>query len=284
MLYQEFQPHPSLASFVENYWQITTTGEDNGVLEELIVPDGNASLMFIAETISRFASDNSKMDLKGQTLVVGQKSKPVYYHIGQKRALRSWGIRFKGAGLSAFTEVPQADLADEVVEGVNLFGKKVDEVHEQILVAPDDESRVKLLDRFLLGRLVPESWQLKMMDSLIKRIHACSGQDAVSDLATDFNLHHRQLERMFNQYVGLSPKAYARIVRFNKTIVLYDGLEPQSRLTDLAYAAGFFDQMHFIKEIKGFTRKTPTSYFKGEGGFFQPVLKELLSRRLGTGI
>lgn len=98
MLYQEFQPHPSLASFVENYWQITTTGEDNGVLEELIVPDGNASLMFIAETISRFASDNSKMDLKGQTLVVGQKSKPVYYHIGQKGRFGAGAFASKAPG------------------------------------------------------------------------------------------------------------------------------------------------------------------------------------------
>ncbi len=279
MNYQEFQPHPLLKPFVENYWKISTTGHGEGIQEELIVPDGNTSLMFVAEAISRFDSDNSKLELKGQTMVVGQKSKPVFYQFENNRPLQSFGIRFKAAGLSCFSFVPQAELADILVDGREIFGQTIREVHEQIVLAHSDGSRIDLINAFLLDHIQPLSWQQKLIENLILKIQQTNGQAPVADLAAAFNVHHRQLERLFNQYVGLSPKAYARVVRFNKTIVLHEKA-PRCRLTDLAYAAGYFDQMHFIKEIKVFTRKTPSSFFREEAGFFQSRLKEILAKRL----
>ncbi|MCB0574927.1 MAG: helix-turn-helix domain-containing protein, partial [Saprospiraceae bacterium] len=79
----------------------------------------------------------------------------------------------------------------------------------------------------------------------------------------------------------LRPKTFARIVRFNHSIVQHN-CRPQQRMTDLAYATGYYDQMHFIKEVKAFTRQTPKTYFQGHPGSWSGILKNILSKHFGS--
>ncbi len=113
MKYQEILPHPLLRPFVENYWLITMDGAAGGWKEEMAVPDGNTSLMFISEQVCRAGLDGKEaLGFKEQAVVVGQKSKPVGYLFDAGRRLQAFGIRFRPAGLSRFTTIPQGELRD----------------------------------------------------------------------------------------------------------------------------------------------------------------------------
>ena len=80
------------------------------------------------------------------------------------------------------------------------------------------------------------------------------------EICGNLNIGYKKLERVFNQKLGVSPKTYACIVRFNQAIVMKHRY-PEYNLTEIAYASGYFDQMHFIREMKRFSDTTPGKYF-----------------------
>ncbi len=77
-----------------------------------------------------------------------------------------------------------------------------------------------------------------------------------------FNAHYTN-ERIFQAHIGISPKQYLKIVRFQNAIFIKQNSKAIT-LTDLAYEAGYYDQSHFIKEIKDLAGKTPKKLFESE--------------------
>ena len=82
----------------------------------------------------------------------------------------------------------------------------------------------------------------------------------MNELVSGLHVSQSVLEKRFRQVVGASPKKFASIVRFKHTINTYDR---NKSLTDLGYEAGFYDQAHFIKEIRHFTGDSPETFFNG---------------------
>ena len=88
---------------------------------------------------------------------------------------------------------------------------------------------------------------------------ACRGLTRVSSLAQSTGLSARQFERRFASHVGLSPKAFLRVVRFQEVLKAMDaGGRPIGR--GLAVEHGFYDQPHFVNDFKAFTGHAPTEW------------------------
>jgi transcriptional regulator GlxA family with amidase domain len=75
----------------------------------------------------------------------------------------------------------------------------------------------------------------------------------------DFFITERQLERLFKKYIGLSPKFYSRIIRFNHIFQLVK--EKRISWLEITHLSGYFDQSHFIRDFKAFTGEEPSQYF-----------------------
>ena len=90
----------------------------------------------------------------------------------------------------------------------------------------------------------------------------CSAEtNTVEQLAARFNLSERQFNRKFKEYAGFSPKMYMRLTRLNKAIKQQAANKPLSRI---AYECGYYDQSHFIHDVKTFTGYHPSFYFSGK--------------------
>lgn len=282
MKYHEALPHPRLRSFIENYWLITIDGGGGAPKEETSVPDGNSSLMFLPEHICRTGPDGQVTEgLKEQAVVVGQKTIPVAYRFDVGRRLQTFGIRFRPAGLSCFTPVPQREMQDTVVEAGQVFRYWVQETQELIALAPDISRKAEQADRFLFRNLLPQESRRGQAAWAAGQLKRCRGDACLPALAEELGLHLRSLERLFNQYIGLSPKTFSRVTRFNSAIY-YRSVHPRYRLTDVAYAAGYFDQMHFIRDFKAFAGQVPKAYFRQSDRAFHACLIRLLEQRFGS--
>jgi AraC-like DNA-binding protein len=99
----------------------------------------------------------------------------------------------------------------------------------------------------------------------LRRSH---GQIRMTDLAAQSHLSASQLERTFKHYTAISPKAYARIVRFGS---LQAGLlvNPSIRLAELAEVYGYSDQAHLIREFKSFADRTPRDFAATAPAYFE---------------
>ena len=90
-------------------------------------------------------------------------------------------------------------------------------------------------------------------------LHRSHGQIHMTDLAAQSYLSSSQFERQFKHYTAISPKAYARIVRFGSLQAALH-VNPFIRLADLADVYGYSDQAHLIREFKSFAHCTPRDF------------------------
>ena len=115
------------------------------------------------------------------------------------------------------------------------------------------------LEEFLIQRTLVRTYDAELIQTAAKFLHRTRGQYRIAELADACDLSVRQLERGFQQVIGASPRTFARTIRFQEAQrrLMFD---PEVDLTELAYACGYFDQAHFIKDFKAFVGKTPTEY------------------------
>ena len=88
----------------------------------------------------------------------------------------------------------------------------------------------------------------------------------VNTLAESACLGYRQFKRVFSNYVGMSPKEYYRVVRFQRALYLLQN-HPGMEFVDLAYSCGFYDPSHLVKDFKEFTGCSPTQYLSSHSPY-----------------
>lgn len=283
MQYQTFQPHRELQPYIENYWSLGLLRHDaKKSIESCIVPDGNTSLMFIHHPLQR--RNTSKRQLENysdQCLLIGQKTQPVFYVFPVEQWVQTFGIRFRPLGLKAFLNIGQNEIRDQTLDASLFFGREIQHLSDQLRANRSLREMTDLFDNFFLKRLQSPSAQFELMNRLLRHIFLHKGQLKLAYLQQTTRISYRQIDRLFKQYLGLSPKAYARIVRFNHCVFLHQNHDFE-KLTDLAYAGGYFDQMHFIKEVKHFTHRTPKQYFN-QSDQMDSAFSDLLFKRFEKG-
>jgi AraC-like DNA-binding protein len=132
-------------------------------------------------------------------------------------------------------------------------------VQGQLAAAKNDAERVLALERFLIRQLRRESGTDLLIRDMVGQIKSKHGNVRIAELARRSGLSQSALERRFRRIVGTSPRKLASIVRFRHAI---QARAQASRLTDLAYVAGYWDQSHFIKDIVRLSGSAPRALFR----------------------
>lgn len=123
----------------------------------------------------------------------------------------------------------------------------------------DYDAAVAIVEDHLIERLLTVKVDLKKIRPAAKMLYLQKGQFRVADLAEHCNLSSRQLQRQFQDVVGVSAKTIARSIRFEE-IRKQLMLDPDQSLTALAYEHGYADQAHFIHDFKEFADRTPGEF------------------------
>ena len=122
---------------------------------------------------------------------------------------------------------------------------------DAMMSTPDTTRRVALLEDFLVG--LPFHRDRRLQSAL----QHCDSGMPVARVARAIGLSERQLERLFQERVGISPKRYASLRRFERTTRL---IRQGGALSDIAFANGYADQAHFIREFRRFAGTTPSRF------------------------
>ncbi len=174
------------------------------------------------------------------------------------------GVVFRPFGLSAFFPGPAADYAGLAIPLSDIFGAGATELAEKLFTAGDFSDRAGLLEEFLADRLKPVCpYSLNLVKECISLARLRPESVTVAGLAAGCSFSVRNLERLFKTLVGMSPKYFIRVSRFQKALGLLrrGGLE----LADLAQACGYYDQAHFTNEFRRFSGLTPGAFLPGAG-------------------
>jgi AraC-like DNA-binding protein len=160
-----------------------------------------------------------------------------------------------------FFKVPSEETSNEMLDlDIFLGGNEGKELEEKIMMAPNNHQRAEILTAFLETKLTNRLLQHNNIVCAIKHVIHSKQSDSVAQLADKFNLSVRQFDRKFKEYAGFSPKTYLRLVRLHNATQQYGTDKP---LTQIALECGYYDQSHFIHDVKAFTGYHPSFYFSG---------------------
>jgi AraC-like DNA-binding protein len=187
--------------------------------------------------------------------LVGARTRPcVNLHL--TGTVDAFTIAFEPGGLHALFGMPAIELTDLDYEGGTVFGRPIDELHERLAQQGGFSGRVAVANDFLLARR-PDFNGATPLIRAARQVHARSGCIAVADLAERTGLGLRQFERRFRNEIGMPPKLYARVVRFERALRL-KAMSPALSWTHVAHDLGYHDQMHMVHDFICLSGESPT--------------------------
>ncbi len=255
MIQEEFcfyRPSELLQRYVRYYWVF----KSYKLLNTLTFPIGCTQLIFHKQEplyIPELNSFQKKVTVSGQ---VNFSS-----HLFSGGNLEMIVVVFYPHASSLFLNFPASHIYNKEVSGDSIGNKSFNELVNRVSDCEDINLCLKYIDDWLLSRISCVSknvlYKIGRVEASLKQLFIVP-QLSVTKLADNACLSKRQFEREFNTYVGMNPKEYARIVRFQKA--LYHIQKKSSNDFDAietAYLCGYTDQSHFIREFKRISGFTP---------------------------
>jgi AraC-like DNA-binding protein len=179
-------------------------------------------------------------------------------------------IVFQPGGVSTLFSVPPQELTNDDFEGESVLGRGLGELLRRLGDVCSFADRARVADTYLCAKR-PAQDSISGITSAATRVLSSSGCARVSDLAHHAGLGIRQFERRFRYEIGIPPKLYAKIVRFEAALKR-KAAAPAMRWTDIAHALGYHDQMHMVHDFNRLSGDSPTAIGSQLDMFVQPEL------------
>jgi AraC-like DNA-binding protein len=234
-------PPPDLADWIAHYWMISwdLRGCKPHLAENL--PHPNIHLIFEKKTcvVSGVQTRKFSRLLEGRSQV--------------------FGIKFRPGGFRPFLKSPVSTLADSTFPAKRIFGKAVGALRAILISSRKESEKIAAANTFFRERLPEPDDTIALADQLVARILGEPDIKLVDDLVDRTGFSKRYLQRIFNDYVGASPKWVIRRYRLHE---LVEKLDSRSRpdWARFALELGYFDQAHLINDFKSLVGYTPTQY------------------------
>jgi len=240
--YKIIKPCKELEGYIHFFWELK--GGDYKVQWERVYPDGCTGRLI--NMGNNCLTDNGSISMAfGKTYIVGAMNS--YKDSFIDAGTHLLGVCLKPAALANFyTYAPQNELTNETVE----FEKSNSFNVDKIKINP-----FTYFDSFFSKRSKNRSNPLQ---PIINDIASDKGQMSIYELSKKNCITVRQLERHFKKYIGLSPKEYSNIIRFQNALSLIQKPNQNRSLSDIAFECGYYDHSHLVNEIKRNTGLPPS--------------------------
>jgi AraC-like DNA-binding protein len=167
------------------------------------------------------------------------------------------GVAFTARGSFPWLGERMDALSDRIIALADVVGDGALALRERLLNTASLEQRFRVVERWLIARLKPRAIVHPAVRWAVDQLAASGGRVAIEDLATQTGFTRKHLGNLFQQQVGMSPKALARVHRFRGALDLLNRNQGEVPWAALAEQCGFYDQSHLINEFRRFTGFSP---------------------------
>lgn len=259
---QFISPHPLLKPFVSSYILSTSHGL-NTTFSSHWAASNEISLIFYLDNQPEHKNNPGDANLSGKRNGFIGLSTRYNGVLDFKGRYHTFIIQFELSGINRLFGMPMVQFTDKIYAAADVFGKRTDELHDQLANAVTIQQTALFADAFLLPFLNRASKRFPEKDCtpmVSKSFDATSNLLSVSDCARHADMSIKTFERKFAEQSGVLPKLYMKLQRFNEAVKM-KAMHPSKSFTSIAHECGYFDQMHFIKEFKQFTGLSPRTFF-----------------------
>lgn len=265
MIFRQHVPAEPLASYVDHFWFYEDLFPSHR--REHVLADGTFELIINLRDDARHTFDRASgcETPFRDAWFSGAHSR--YIVIDALPGSSMIGVHFKPGGAAGVLGCPADELRDRVVELDAIWGTAAGELREQLLSARGALAKFAILERALCARLASKPADTMQQRRVFwARDRFIAGAEAVriSDVAGQLGITHKHFLDEFRRHVGLTPKLFCRIRRFQDVLARVTRETPVD-WADLACACGYFDQAHFVHDFRAFSGLTPTRYESHDG-------------------
>ena len=262
-----FNAHPMLRHCVDSYQIVSVFHPEGGYIENTRLPQVNQSLVFALVESSRIY-EKTQAAFTTPHFITGPNDE--ICHCRLYSGLKNMVIQFKPAGFYKIFRFPAMDFTNKSRDAVEFLGKEIHDVRRQILETPLSR-KIEFLDNWLIKNLLAQKKTNGRIDEAIQLIERFKGNITLTELEKATYTTKRTLERHFLEQVGLNPKTFSRLIRFQGVIRFMEA-NMNFKWSQLVELFGYYDQSHFIREFKSLAGSLPHDYFSikpGIGKFLQ---------------
>jgi AraC-like DNA-binding protein len=268
MIHKLYFPKLPLSQFVENIWFVAGSHPEH--TREKLLPDGAIELIIDLDPEPKklYEEENSKsFRACRKAWISGERTRYIIIGSGNTSMI---GIRFRPGGAYPFFSFPISELNDSVIDLDLIWGRLVDEIRDQLLESESPETMFLLLESFLLRQVRRSLEANRLVTFAVQQLQQSPQFLAIRDLANTIGITQKHLISQFEKVVGLRPKTFARISKFQNVLTV---IEQQQKVewSAIAYDCGYYDQAHFIKEFQTFSGLNPSAYLTQRGEYMNYI-------------
>lgn len=258
MNYHFEQPSEELRPYIKQYWGLENALKAGEQYTQRIIPSGLPELILYLDHKPKVHTGSRS--LEDNFLLNGQQND--YYDILISENLSIFSISFHPQGVSQFFSLPFVELLNYSIPLKYINKKLYEELEFKLSKQNSFQTKVNIVEECFCQLLNDNKreFEFRRISDTIEHIRKAKGNIDIDILASHACLSRKQFERIFAEYIGISPKQYLKIIRLQATIYFKSKNENAS-LTELAYENGYYDQSHFINDFKTMTGLTPKQFF-----------------------
>ena len=263
MIFHVHQPDFPLDHSIENL--IYFEGLNAAHNLERFLPDGNTEIIIDLTEHPQHIYDNEtlrEIQTCRYAWVSGVRTRPITIPSGS--GSRMLIVAFKKGRAFPFYPFPISELTDTVAEADLVFGRNFNDLREQLLAAKSIDPMFQLVERFLLqqaGNRLQGDGPAKCIEYAVSSMTHKPTPRRLHQLSDEIGYSQKHFIELFRQQVGVSPKQYLKIMRFQKAIGAIEHNE-SIHWSQIALESGYYDQAHLIHDFKRFSGFTPNEYIK----------------------
>ncbi|MGG1662762.1 AraC family transcriptional regulator [Brevibacillus sp. NRS-1366] len=236
-----FQPSAENRYFVQHYWIVRWDLRGEPPYSQTVLAHPNINLVFE----------------KGATGIFGV-AKTTSSHVLQEQG-RVVGVKFKPGGFYPFLQAPVSSLTGGSISLEDVFGVETAPLENEILNQPDDTKMVSHVEAFLSAHLPERDPNTALVSGIVKMIQENRSILKVEDAVRISGMNMRTMQRLFERYVGVSPKSVIQRYRLHEAAERIDQGTVRDWL-DLSIGLGYYDHSHFIRDFRSIVGVSPEEY------------------------
>jgi AraC-like DNA-binding protein len=235
------RPRPPLDQFVECLWRMDAGPSPHA--RERALPTGTVELVF---------------DLRaGEPVICGPQSS--YFELDTSAAVSVLGVHFKAGGAAAFLGAPAGEFADRQMSLRDVWGSRANGLRDRLVDSSSESARFAMVEEALLSRMRRPLLPHPAVAYAVLQLTSEPSLARIGDLRADAGYSPKRFIELFRDSVGLTPKLFSRIRRFQAVLgQLTRG--QQVEWAGVAADGGFYDQSHLNREFRAFAGVTPGEY------------------------
>lgn len=254
MEYKTFVPPDNLKSYVKYYWSLENSADSSAIQRLRTMADGCPGIVFQQGSGVYYRSDKQLP----QTFLYGQST--TYGELTLRGNFDTVGVYFYPSALKLLFGLDAHELTDSCLDLDAEARKKGFYLSEQLSAAPSVQAKIGIISAYLFFQA--ETYNVHKNDIMryvLSAILESNGTHPLKDLQEKVQLSERSFERRFKEYVGISPKLFSRICRFQGSLRQMRS-NNYEKLSDIAFENDYADQSHFNRAFKEFSGFSPNQY------------------------